>query len=257
MGKGYRLASTMHCDTTEEVIDELRDDIGVDPSLIGHLTLVLRIEVKWVGGQVRRRGLNWFLSPAKEGPEVAVLTRWDESSERFTDVDGVAFKAFGKWLGEDPEAAEDELQKRAELISGPSGGTRGRRADRSHDRKLPGGGQPLSAIVLWDIDEALIRTGGAGSDAMTTAFAEIYGVENGFARVSSAAALTTRSSLTRWTSTRSPLTTSKGNSSASAAATWRSSLSSAGRSGYVLPGVLEVIDGLERRGAVQGVGPGD
>ncbi|MPZ23958.1 MAG: HAD hydrolase-like protein [Dehalococcoidia bacterium] len=39
------------------------------------------------------------------------------------------------------------------------------------------------AIVLWDIDQTLVRTGGAGSVAMDMAFQEIYGVEDAFARV--------------------------------------------------------------------------
>jgi hypothetical protein len=41
----------------------------------------------------------------------------------------------------------------------------------------------LPKIVLFDIDNTLLYTGGAGSVAMTRAFEELYGVPNGFSGV--------------------------------------------------------------------------
>ena len=38
-------------------------------------------------------------------------------------------------------------------------------------------------IVIWDIDNTLLYTGGAGSVAMTRAFHELYGIEDAFASV--------------------------------------------------------------------------
>lgn len=38
-------------------------------------------------------------------------------------------------------------------------------------------------IVLWDIDNTLLYTGGAGSIAMTRAFRDLYGIEDAFSRV--------------------------------------------------------------------------
>ena len=46
--------------------------------------------------------------------------------------------------------------------------------------------QPASAvavIVLWDIDNTLLYTGGAGSVAMTRAFHDLYGINDAFGRV--------------------------------------------------------------------------
>lgn len=40
-----------------------------------------------------------------------------------------------------------------------------------------------SRVVLFDIDNTLLYTGGAGSYAMNMAFAQLYGVPDGFARV--------------------------------------------------------------------------
>jgi phosphoglycolate phosphatase-like HAD superfamily hydrolase len=40
-----------------------------------------------------------------------------------------------------------------------------------------------STLVLWDIDNTLLYTGGAGSLGMARAFADLYGVEDAFRRV--------------------------------------------------------------------------
>lgn len=42
---------------------------------------------------------------------------------------------------------------------------------------------PQPVIVLWDIDNTLLYTGGAGSVAMTRAFHELYGINDAFGRV--------------------------------------------------------------------------
>lgn len=41
----------------------------------------------------------------------------------------------------------------------------------------------MRTIVLWDIDNTLLYTGGAGGIGMNRAFRDIYGVEDGFSRV--------------------------------------------------------------------------
>lgn len=41
----------------------------------------------------------------------------------------------------------------------------------------------MPRVILWDIDNTLLYTGGAGSHAMNIAFHELYGVPDGFARV--------------------------------------------------------------------------
>lgn len=42
---------------------------------------------------------------------------------------------------------------------------------------------PTRTVVLWDIDNTLLYTGGAGSLGMKRAFEELYGVPDAFARV--------------------------------------------------------------------------
>jgi phosphoglycolate phosphatase len=42
---------------------------------------------------------------------------------------------------------------------------------------------PVSTVVLWDIDNTLLYTGGAGSRAMARAFVELYGTSDAFKRI--------------------------------------------------------------------------
>ncbi len=42
---------------------------------------------------------------------------------------------------------------------------------------------PVSTVVLWDIDNTLLYTGGAGSRAMARAFVELYGTADAFKRI--------------------------------------------------------------------------
>lgn len=41
----------------------------------------------------------------------------------------------------------------------------------------------MTTVVLWDIDNTLLYTGGAGSCAMTRAFVELYGTSDAFRRI--------------------------------------------------------------------------
>ena len=41
----------------------------------------------------------------------------------------------------------------------------------------------MARVVLFDIDNTLLYSGGAGSFAMNAAFNELFGVSDGFARV--------------------------------------------------------------------------
>ncbi len=41
----------------------------------------------------------------------------------------------------------------------------------------------MQIVVLWDIDNTLLYTGGAGGIGMTRAFRDIYGIDDGFGRI--------------------------------------------------------------------------
>ena len=50
----------------------------------------------------------------------------------------------------------------------------------------------MTTLVLWDIDNTLLYTGGAGSLAMARAFLDLYGVDDAFRRIDAAFARTHR-----------------------------------------------------------------
>jgi hypothetical protein len=118
MAEGYAMASTMHCDTTDEVVEQLRDDVGVDPSLIGHLTFVLPIEVKWEGGAVRRRSLELsLLQPAADGPKIVDLGGWSEEAGAYLSADEDAVAQFADRFGGNAASARKDIDDRTRLLT--------------------------------------------------------------------------------------------------------------------------------------------
>jgi hypothetical protein len=79
----------------------------------------------------------------------------------------------------------------------------------------------MRTIVLWDIDNTLLYTGGAGSIGMTRAFRDLYGINDGFSRIEFSGAPTRRSSPTRRAPTASPMIASPPSSAASSTRTFR------------------------------------
>jgi hypothetical protein len=117
MGEGYAMASTMHCDTTDEVIEQLRDDVGVEESLIGHLTFVLPIDVRWDKGVVRRRSLELaLLGPTEGPPNKTLLGTWSEEEQAYLPASEESLAAFATRFGGQPKAICAEMRRRAALL---------------------------------------------------------------------------------------------------------------------------------------------
>jgi phosphoglycolate phosphatase len=116
----------------------------------------------------------------------------------------------------------------------------------------------MTAIVLWDIDQTLIRTGGAGSAAMDLAFAEIYGIDDAFGRVEF-------SGRTDYAIFRDALYFNEvsldgfENQMERFRDVYLVHLAEVlpEKEGTVLPGVLELIDAVENGGHVQGIATGN
>jgi hypothetical protein len=118
LGEGYALASTMHCDSTEEVVEQLVEDIGVPPGLVGHLTLVLPIAVEWTGSTTRRRVLEVaLLEPGKEGPSKTSLVRWQRSKDLFEPPSTQGLAALACYLGLSTRSLTDDLSRRTDILT--------------------------------------------------------------------------------------------------------------------------------------------
>lgn len=119
MDTGYALASTMHCDSVEEVVEQLVTDIGVDRSLVGNLTLVVPIAIEWQGGSVRRRVTEVaMLRKGEEGPAKTTLAAWDGPSDRFGQPEEGGLAELGQFLALDPTEVAADVESRAGLLAG-------------------------------------------------------------------------------------------------------------------------------------------
>jgi hypothetical protein len=118
MNEGYAMASTMHCDTTEEVIEQLRDDVGVDQSLIAALTFVLPIDVRWQGGSVRRRSLELaLLDKGQDGaPAKTALAEWSAKRGSYLPPNHAGLERFAARFGGTAESVSTEMERRATLL---------------------------------------------------------------------------------------------------------------------------------------------
>jgi phosphoglycolate phosphatase len=116
----------------------------------------------------------------------------------------------------------------------------------------------VTTVILWDIDQTLLRTGGAGSAAMEKAFLEIYGIADAFARVE----FSGRTDFAIFFDALDYNGLDKSDYAgqlASFRGVYVQHLARMlpEREGEVLPGVLEVIAEMEQRQAAQGVATGN
>ncbi|MPZ23957.1 MAG: hypothetical protein GEU28_10535 [Dehalococcoidia bacterium] len=118
MADGYAMASTMHCDTTEEVIEQLMEQVGVTPSLVGHLTLVVPLEVRRGPRGVVRRALEVaMLRPSPEGPLKSRLGHWSPITESFVAPSPEEISGFAAYLARDAESVAEDLATRAGVLA--------------------------------------------------------------------------------------------------------------------------------------------
>lgn len=85
LGEGYSLASTMHADTTEEVIEQLREENGVPEELISRLTFVVPLALARGPDGVLRRVREVALLSGHDGTlRRTRLAAWERQSDGFT-----------------------------------------------------------------------------------------------------------------------------------------------------------------------------
>jgi phosphoglycolate phosphatase-like HAD superfamily hydrolase len=124
---------------------------------------------------------------------------------------------------------------------------------------LPPGSHPR-VIVLWDIDNTLLYTGGAGSLAMARAFEDLYGVADGFRGVEfsgrSDSAIFRDAALSQGVS-RDAIATQRDEFIDAYVPHLRTALGEVS-GGELMPGVADVLDALQQRqDVVQGLGTGN
>lgn len=84
LGEGYSLVSTMHADTVEGVIEQLREDNGVPEAQIGRLTLVVPLALARGAEGIRRRLKEVALLSSQDGTlRRTQLAAWDPQPDSF------------------------------------------------------------------------------------------------------------------------------------------------------------------------------
>jgi type IV secretory pathway ATPase VirB11/archaellum biosynthesis ATPase len=116
---GYSLASTMHADTVDGVIEQLVEENDVPPRHIGHLAFVVPIYVGLQGGQrVRRISEVVVLEPLGDGFDRQSVARWvrevDELEMLCTPAE---ISAVARRLGMEDGEFLSELERRTGFLN--------------------------------------------------------------------------------------------------------------------------------------------
>jgi hypothetical protein len=118
--EGYALASTMHAETVEGVIEQLTDECDVPPNLVGHLAFVVPIFVGVANGRrIRRVREVGVLEPLGDGYDRHSVARWlpeDDSYEVLATPAEV--NAAARRLGFEDDEFLRELHRRELFLEG-------------------------------------------------------------------------------------------------------------------------------------------
>lgn len=118
LAQGYRLGSTMHADTVDGVLGQLRDDLGIPESHVANVTFVVPLHVGRLRPPIRRVREVAFLQPNGDGIKSENLASWDQSSDRFQTLESAqARDAFAAWVGLAGDDLEKEMEKREGVVT--------------------------------------------------------------------------------------------------------------------------------------------
>ena len=111
---GYSFASTMHADTVDGVIEQLRDECDVPETLLGHLAFVIPIFVGHAdGARLRRISEIAVLEPLAKSYDRHSIARWQREGDRYDILSTPAqINAAARRLGMEDDEFLDELGRR-------------------------------------------------------------------------------------------------------------------------------------------------
>ncbi len=114
LGDGYLLCTTMHADTVEGVLDQLRDEIGVPREHLARLTFVVPLAIAQREGETLRRVLDvGLIGDGEGGLSVQRIAVWDERRDAFAVLDSKSARAaLAGRLGMEQAAFDRELLRR-------------------------------------------------------------------------------------------------------------------------------------------------
>lgn len=118
MADGYALASTMHADTVEGVLEQLTEECDVPPQHLGHLAFVVPLFVGVNGGRrIRRVSEVGVLEPLGPGYDRHSVARWRPDDDAYDVLSTPAeVNAVARRLGMEDEEFLGELHRRELFI---------------------------------------------------------------------------------------------------------------------------------------------
>ncbi len=116
--EGYSLASTMHADTVEGVIEQLTEECDVPERLIGHLAFVIPMFVGVSGGQrIRRVSEVAVLEPLGPSYDRHTIARWQRDTDTYDVlITPAQIDAAARRLGMEHEEFLHDLHRREQFI---------------------------------------------------------------------------------------------------------------------------------------------
>ncbi len=116
--EGYALASTMHADTVEGVIEQLTDECDVPPNLVGHCAFVVPIFVGVHGGRrIRRVREVGVLEPLGDGYDRHSVARWRPDDDGYEVLSTPAeVNAVARRLGMEEDDFLEQLHRRETFL---------------------------------------------------------------------------------------------------------------------------------------------
>ncbi len=118
MADGYSLASTMHAETVEGVIEQLVDECDVPPRNVGHLAFVVPMFVgAHDGRRLRRVSEVGVLEPLGDGYDRHSVARWMRESDTYEILTTPAeINAVARRLGMEDHDLLAALHRRTEFL---------------------------------------------------------------------------------------------------------------------------------------------
>lgn len=119
--RGYALGSTLHADTAEEAIAQLTGELGVDPSDVGRVDLLMVMRIfATMGGEYARRVVSLHRLTPRNGSGVRLvpLVEHDPGRDEHRHHHEAEIELLARRRAEPEDAASAELERRGAFLAG-------------------------------------------------------------------------------------------------------------------------------------------
>ncbi len=117
LAKGYSMATTMHDETVEGVIRQLRVDLRIPQRQIARLTFIIPLYVGRLDGQMRRVQEVALLQEDGDDLSCGRLSTWELNNDRFDVLmEPEAKIAFGGWAKLSADELDTEIAVREDFL---------------------------------------------------------------------------------------------------------------------------------------------